>query len=241
MARANPALSVKKTVAPAPHDPALAPQAGFAPNNPKHPVSEHDPYRLSVAKIWCFAPGDPNPRGAGSAVFIASDVLLTVGHVLFDPAEYGSARDHGYVDHVRITSPWFPIPAAAAETKRVVVTPGWARPHPRRDGDLGVVRLNAPVGGIDPLIPQAASNSDLQGQKVAVYGYPSVSQQLYQALGTCVALETQFVYHTADASRGESGSPLLADLPTGAALVGLHRAGMGETPNGIPPSVSASG
>jgi V8-like Glu-specific endopeptidase len=222
------------TELPPPHPGQEAFVQGLAGGAGRGPVGEQDRFRLAVAKIWCFAPGGGEPVAAGSGVFVAHDTLLTVGHVIFDPEEYGTARAGGYVGHVQIDSPWFPIPPAAAATDRVVAPPGWTGPERRRDGDIGVIKLNAPIPGVTPLIPQAHTDQQLANAQVAVYGFPALTRQLFLAPGRCVGLEPSFIYYDADVSEGESGGPLLAALPGGVELAGLHRAGPGETPSTMP-------
>ena len=206
--------------------------------NTKQPISGTDPFRLTVVKIWCFAGNDPNPRTAGSGVFITDDVLLTSGHLLFNPEIFGPHRSGGYADHVRLTSPWLPIHPQAAASNRVVAAPGWVKGS-SPGADVGVIKLNLPVNPAANLTPVAASNTKLANAAVRVYGFPLISQQLHYASGTCVALQSQLIFHSADVGPGESGSPLLAMISDVPALVGLHRAGPGETPSGLPPSVSA--
>jgi V8-like Glu-specific endopeptidase len=203
----------------------------------KRPVADTDQYRLTVAKIHCFAPGDPHPRGAATGVFIAKDVLLTVGHALFNPEIFGPDRQ-GYADHVKISSPWFPISLASVETARIVATPGWVD-NKLRDLDLGIVKLDGQVPGAAPLAPRAASNPQLRDLNVRFYGFPVISSQLFCGDGVCLRAEPGRILHNADAGPGESGSPLLAAISGPAGFVGLHRAGPGESPPDLPQAASA--
>jgi V8-like Glu-specific endopeptidase len=82
-------------------------------------------------------------------------------------------------------------------------------------------------------------DQQLAGAEVAVYGFPALSKQLYAAVGHCVGAEPSFIYYDAQASEGESGSPLLVAVDGNVDLAGLHRAGTGETPSNMPVSVSA--
>jgi V8-like Glu-specific endopeptidase len=231
--------SAQETVVPAPYHAPNTKFWGYIPHKAPRPVAPDDPYRLSTVKIWCFAPGNSNAVGAGTGVFIASDVILTVGHVLYDPSAFSPQREGGYVDAVQIESTWLNIPAAAARTNRVVATPGWAQAHPVAAGDLGVIRLNASVPSIKALTPQALSDSALSGKDITVYGYPAISRRLFRSEGKCLALLPQLIFHNAHVGDGDSGSPLLEPMGGGSALAGLHRAGPAETPSGLPDSVSA--
>lgn len=238
MVRNSASLSVSRTQPPAVHPGQSALMHGLSGQTAKQPIAQQDPMRLSVTKIWCFAPGGSQAVAAGSGVFIAPDVILTAGHVIFKPDDYGTARDGGYVGHVQLDSPWLSIPVRAASTERVVAPPGWARAKPLPDVDIGLIRLNAPVPGVATLAAYPAANTELAGAAVAAYGFPAISQQLYFGSGACAASAPSLLYYTADVGEGESGGAVMAVISAVPELVAIHRAGPGAAPADIPPSAS---
>jgi V8-like Glu-specific endopeptidase len=203
----------------------------------KRPVPESDHYRLAIAKLDCFAPNNANPVGYATGVFITKDVLLTVGHAVFDREAFQNGRD-GYADHLKISSPWYAIPLNAVATNRVVAAPGWVD-QGLAGFDLGMVRLNAPVPGIATMAPHALNDAQLANIEVRFYGFPAGLSHLYCGDGACVGFDSGRIFHTADAGPGESGSPLAATVSGVAVVIGLHRAGTGESPARFSHAVSA--
>jgi len=205
---------------------ALVASFGPASESSKQTVSQADPLRLAVAKLYCYAPGQSGPSGAASGVFISDEVLLTAGHVLFNEPLFG-----GYAGQIRIWSPWYPIPPFASVSKWIVVPPDAEQhPKPPPDLDIGIIRLNAAVPGILPLAPIAAGDASLHGADLRIYGFSELATQLRATPGRCTGSGAQIVRYDANVHPGDSGSPVLAASPEGPALVGLHRAGPGAIP-----------
>lgn len=205
---------------------------------PKRLVAASDPTRLAVVKLHCFAPGVAQAKGFATGVFLEKDLLLTVGHALFEPLLFGPDRDGGFAGRIQIAAPWFPVPPGAVETDRIDVMDGWYGSR-REDSDIGLVRLNAPVPGATPLAPRVLGGGELRQTPLRFYGFPADSSQLHCGDGACVETLTGLILHTADAGPGESGSPLLGRLGGQPFLVGLHRAGTGEGSGAHPQAVSA--
>lgn len=227
------AWAIEATRIPAPYNPALL---GYAPQQARQPIQASNAFRQSVAKIWCCAVGNTDAVAAGTGVFITKNVLLTVGHVLFDARQFGLGRCGGYVDHVSIESQWLGL--VGLSTNRVVAAPDWTAAAANAGSDLGVIKLDQPVASAIPVTPQAVNDASLSGQAISVCGYPGINNQLFDAHGRCLALSSELIFHNADVEDGESGSPLFT-AGASVKLAGLHRAGPGSTPSGYPDSVSA--
>jgi V8-like Glu-specific endopeptidase len=198
---------------------------------------DSDPSRRAVAKVLCFAPGDDAGRFAGTAVFITPSVLLTAAHVVFHPRNYGAVRG-GYVEHVELAAPGIDIPTQIKRSHRVLAARGW-RQRKEAAADIGIIKLDAAVDAAVPLSPAVVGGDQLVGRQIRVYGYPAPSERLYFSDGTCQAEQAGVLYHTANVLPGDSGSPVLVAERPEPLFVGLHRAGVGETPADLRPSVGA--
>jgi V8-like Glu-specific endopeptidase len=97
--------------------------------------------------------------------------------------------------------------------------------------DLALIKLNAEVPAPGrPLAPAPLADNDLLQFPVRAYGFPLGDPHLYGGQGTCVGVAGQRMFYDADVAEGESGGPVISLQPTGPFLVGVHRAGPGETP-----------
>ena len=178
---------------------------------PKRLVSGGDSSGLAVVKLQCFAPGEGPAIGFATGVFLEKDLLLTVGHALYEPLLFGVDRDGGFAGRIRIASPWFPVPPHAVETDRIDVMDGWFASR-SEESDIGLVRLNTPVPGATTLAPRVLAGGELRQTPLRFYGFPADSSQLHCGDGDCVETMAGLILHTADAGPGESGSPLLGGL-----------------------------
>jgi V8-like Glu-specific endopeptidase len=213
---------------------------GFVPAERRKPIGRNDPVRLSVVQLLAFAPGERRPRKAGTGLVIGRDMLLTAAHVIFDPrpTAFGTGRS-GYAAGVTLTSAFLPRLGRADSSTRFIVPPGW-RTAKMRSADLGVIRLPAPLPvEAVPVVPQALSNQELRGEAIRVYGYPELENALFFGRGRCVLTDDGILYHTGDATEGQSGGGVFCAPGEGLVLTGVHRAGPEETPSTVPPSCSA--
>ncbi len=229
--------SVDDSTIPAPFDQHATTYFGFIPSEARHPADGNDPLGRSVVRLLAFRVGEGTPRKAGTAVAIASDVLITAAHNVFDPTNSGfGTQRQGYAQAVQISSEFMAVPAAV--TTRFVAPPGYTR-NGDRGADLAVIKLNAAVPTASSLVMQALPDQEIQQKPIVIYGYPELAPQLFYGRGRCVAARPGALFHTADAAEGESGGPFFIAEGGSLALVGLHRAGPAESPGDVPPSCGA--
>lgn len=229
--------SVSETKIPAPLAQHSKNDFGFVPTENRQAASPADPLQLSVFIIQATRVGEYQPRKSGTAVLIAPDTLITAGHNVFDPTNSGFGGDRqGYAMSVQVASAHIVVPQPV--TTRFAAPPGFTNDGDR-GLDLAVVKLNAPIVGAHPLQSAVLSDQQTDQQQIVVYGYPNPAPPLYLGRGVCVAIRPTLLFHTADATEGESGGPVFVSHNNNLYLAGLHRAGPAETPGDAPPSCGA--
>lgn len=195
-------------------------------------VKPSDPLFGTVVQLVCSKSAGP-PVEYGSGVFIRQDIVLTAAHVVFG-GQFG-----GYAAKV---SALMPTPAGVVNfaAAPLAVPDAYAK-NPNLDSmDVALLRISPPSSApLRPLwTPVAASDAAIQQGSLRVSGYPTTQLNLYTGSGPCRGLQPGLVFHGVDTSNGQSGSPLQLNGAQPLTLVGIHRAGVEETP---PPFWPANG
>jgi V8-like Glu-specific endopeptidase len=194
------------------------------------PFEDWDTPASAVVRLLACRHGENTPRSAGTGVLVRPDLIVTAAHVIFDPSVqvFGMNRQ-GYAGSVFVDAPW--TAAGGVWSGRLVAANGWTLKG-RRDFDVGLVRLDQPwQGDAVPLAPAALGENAWLQSELRLYGIPAGSNQLHAGQGGCTGVQPGLIFHTAHATGGMSGGPLLADVGGEILFGGIHRAGVGETPS----------
>ena len=209
---------------------------GFVPDEKRKLATNDDPRSRSIVRILAFAPDEASPRKAGTGIVIGSNMILTAGHVVHDPRPHAFGdKNKGYAAGVLLSSPIVPL-GAAGSSRRFIAAPAW-RISRNRAFDLAVIRLPALLPSLaEHLAPRSLPDEMVANRKIRVYGFPELDTRPFYGRGRCVGADQGLLYHTADATEGQSGGPVLFEVDGVPTLGAVHRAGVEETPSTVPPS-----
>lgn len=160
-------------------------------------------------------------RKAGTAWFLKPNVIVTAGHVVYDPAAFGSdgfaGRVFGWPGYNRGGgSPRF-------EANKIHVPSQYAE-RLNNEFDVAVILLETSYEGFGFPLSSAVAPA-----RIMVAGFPSDmggGTEMFHCSGDVVAVEEGFLLHDADTSPGQSGAPILTNLGdwnvTGIHIDGKH-------------------
>jgi V8-like Glu-specific endopeptidase len=157
--------------------------------------------------------------GRGTGWFIGPKTLVTAAHCVFD-------RDHGAARTMTAT-PGFShgaAPYGERPISQVHFNPAWKTTFDR-ELDFALVYTDTP-GGTGSFGFSAASDAGLQSVLINIAGYPidKSATQWYDA-GRILSVDKNFIYHTIDTERGQSGAPLFWSDKDHRIGLGIHTYG----------------
>jgi V8-like Glu-specific endopeptidase len=179
--------------------------------------------------------GNQGERMLGTGWLAGPRLVVTAGHNVFNPVSL-----KGYARNVIVTAGRWQQDGAAAplSATRLFVADGW-RQKTLPEQDLGALLLPQDIGtslGYFAYAPSPVSNAIQKGSRVTVCGYPEEDPFVAKAHAErLVAVSPQHVWYRADTTRGQSGSPVLIDLPGQAVkqAVAIHTLDETQIPSGI--------
>ena len=117
--------------------------------------------------VGCF---EPRPEVGSGALFLAGDLVLTAGHIFFDPAGKPAAKC--FFRPQTPGSDWLPLLTDAANARF-----GAASPKPGSNNDWAVVRLARPIAGAKPF-PLPPAPPKVGDRLIVVTAHPAGFEQL---------------------------------------------------------------
>lgn len=181
----------------------------------------------------------PNGKySVGTGYIFGERTLFTVGHNLFDPTRGGLATRVGILPAV--TCGTAPFGTLVVDSGALRIFPGWQERGNIAD-DFGAIILPEPLGrrtGWSDLAPYPEIR---RGDGIVVSGFPSEGvhnwHELRMMRGTGSILEhfSDFACHDADATGGQSGSPVwrISDQAPSVLVFGFHKGELIDQPGNV--------
>lgn len=163
------------------------------------------PYR-SIVEVWVGWPDGSMVRGTG---FFGDrdDVVITSGHLLFNPARGGWAI-------------YTSVFTSAGHFNGGWIWGGGSWVHNgHRDGDFGIIQLHQNTGeNVLPL--RVLSDNQLMNSSITLAGYPGDLSGMWRSTGRIREVWRHRFLHDADTVGGSSGSPIYNSQNQ---VIGIHR------------------
>lgn len=177
------------------------------------------PYNvICKIKAYWYLDDNKDEVGEGTGFLIAPDILITVGHCLFE-------RGLGFCNEVEV------IPAQSGTMKpygvyygdKAIVSYGWYQYEALND-DWGVLKLKKPVVGwltkfLSFDTETLESEDSLDTISISVAGYPfelpeniKYGDYMWRSRGTVQMFEEKKIFYDCDTVKGTSGAPVMTHL-----------------------------
>lgn len=169
--------------------------------------SKYLPWRL----ICSLEISTANGRFRGTGWLAGPQLVMTAGHCVYRPEEFG-----GWATAITVSPGrnWQEQPFGRFESTRFSCAADWIRTG-RRETDLGCIHLAEPIGrSLGWFRFAAADPAALAGVTVVASGYPEYAgsyDNLLTAAGVVRDLAPGRIFYDVDTTDGQSGSPVWAE------------------------------
>jgi V8-like Glu-specific endopeptidase len=181
----------------------------------------------------------PNGKySVGTGYIFGERTLFTVGHNLFDPTRGGLATRVGILPGA--TCGTAPFGYLVVDSGALRIFPGWQERGNITD-DFGAIILPQPLGRRTGWSDLAPFPDIRRGDGIVVSGFPSEGVhnwhelRMMRATGSILEHFSDFAYHDADATGGQSGSPVwrISDQAPSVLVFGFHKGELIDQPANV--------